>query len=1027
MQPIYNTLDSQLNNWINALESAYENSSKSLTPLMKKPQTQKREIRYVLKQGSYSKKLTISAFIVKILKNGSASTGRAESFNPVTPRASNGWMEAMKGEDWELALLLMKTNSDTIYTRYADISLDFSHGFDVLKCMMQTNRCYLDSFVNEALRWGENIPCHFEWVIDENGNSQRLTPVTENPKHLVTRIGQRVIYVDPTANIIGELIFEESPRALDVLFNSPPVPFAVAEQVKESLVKKDLPAKLFPKQLEIKEIRIIPQPILKIASVYEADIDPEFEYRRDYDDDDDFDSLFDDFDDEEAEYLAAEIDFDYGGYICPFSSKSTESITTKRTQTELVKIHRDLEFEKQAVEFILQNNWQQEEENIFIRPDSEDMVDEAIILFLQQDRPLLEKAGWRIDINPSFPVHRVLDSEEIYIDVVESTDANNWFDAELGVLIGDERINLLPFLQTILKTTKNLDHYISELSQAPPDKKISLINNKKEVVLLTAEKLLHFLTLFNADSLSSNGQKFKLSSWNMVLLSEIGAAESAAKVRWFGHDGIRKIAEALSNPIQGSQLTFPSTLQCELRPYQVDGVAWMQTLRESEMNGVLADDMGLGKTVQTIAHLSIEKEQGRLTLPSLILAPTTLLPNWIHELKKFAPHFKVLVLHGNERKQHFSSIKDYDIIFTTYPLLSRDKEPLMNQEFYYLILDEAQYVKNSKTLAYQIVHQLKARHRLLLTGTPMENHLGEIWSLFHLVMPGLLGDEKSFNKMFRKPIEQAKDKKRQILLSKRLKPFMIRRTKNLVAKELPEKTVIIQRIELDVQQRNLYESIRLKAQEKVMKEIAQKGFNRSQIVVLDALLKMRQACCDPRLVNIDADLSKIPSAKLNYLKECLPQMIEEGKQIILFSQFTSMLALIEKELNTLEIGYTLLTGDTSDRETPVKKFQNKEIPLILLSLKAGGVGINLTAADTVIFFDPWWNPAAENQATDRAHRIGQNKTVFVYKLVTEGTVEEKILALQEKKKHLLQAVFDTEEGEISKLSLEDLQEIFQPL
>ena len=309
----------------------------------------------------------------------------------------------------------------------------------------------------------------------------------------------------------------------------------------------------------------------------------------------------------------------------------------------------------------------------------------------------------------------------------------------------------------------------------------------------------------------------------------------------------------------------------------------------------------------------------------------------------------------------------------------------------------------------------------------MENHLGELWSLFDFLMPGLLGDERQFRNLFRNPIEKFGDKDRSHSLTRRIAPFLLRRTKGEVAKELPPKTEILRSVELAGSQRDLYESIRLAMHEKVQREINQKGMARSHIIILDALLKLRQACCDPRLLKLDAAKAVTQSAKLESLMDMLPELIEEGRRVLLFSQFTSMLALIEAELRKVDLEYVLLTGDTTDRATPVQRFQNGAVPLFLISLKAGGTGLNLTAADTVIHYDPWWNPAVENQATDRAHRIGQDKPVFVYKLITLGTVEEKIMAMQTRKKELADSLFDPEAKNGPQLTADDLSALFEPL
>ena len=474
-------------------------------------------------------------------------------------------------------------------------------------------------------------------------------------------------------------------------------------------------------------------------------------------------------------------------------------------------------------------------------------------------------------------------------------------------------------------------------------------------------------------------------------------------------------------------MAAPAGLQASLRPYQSDGLAWLQFLREYELGGILADDMGLGKTVQTLAHILLEKEAGRLTAPALVVAPTSLMANWQAEAARFAPGLRVLLLHGAERARRFDEIGQHDLVLTTYALLPRDEALLRARRFHLLILDEAQYIKNAAKAA-QTAALLPARHRLCLTGTPLENHLGELWSQFHFLMPGLLGDEKSFNTEFRTPIEKHGDASRNAFLVRRVKPFLLRRTKEEVAKELPPKTEIVREVELAGAQRDLYETVRLAMDEKVREAIASKGLARSQIVILDALLKLRQVCCDPRLVKLAGhDTRGAPSAKLDELMEMLAELLDEGRKILVFSQFTSMLALIEAELQQRAIAYALLTGDTKDRAGQVAAFQQGEVPLFLISLKAGGVGLNLTAADTVIHYDPWWNPAVENQATDRAHRIGQDKPVFVYKLIAKGTLEEKIQELQRKKAELADAVLAGGAAQDLALTQADLQAILAPL
>jgi SNF2 family DNA or RNA helicase len=437
--------------------------------------------------------------------------------------------------------------------------------------------------------------------------------------------------------------------------------------------------------------------------------------------------------------------------------------------------------------------------------------------------------------------------------------------------------------------------------------------------------------------------------------------------------------------------------------------------------------MGLGKTVQTLAHLMIDKAAGRLDRPSLIVCPTSLIPNWTAEARRFAPGLSVLPLHGAARKASFGLIPKYDLVLSTYPLLSRDHEVLLEQDWHAVILDEAQSIKNPNAETTRQALRLKARQRLCLSGTPLQNHLGELWSLFDFLAPGFLGGQKSFKSRYRTPIEKHGDLDRQDVLNRRIRPFMLRRTKEEVITELPPKTEIVEPVEMETNQRAIYEAIRLSMHAKVQAAIAQKGLARSGIIILDALLKMRQACCDPRLLKLKTVAqTKAGSAKLDRLMEMLSIMFAEGRRVLLFSQFTEMLALIQSRLEDDEVSFVKLTGDTKDRSTPVKQFQAGDVPLFLISLKAGGVGLNLTAADTVIHYDPWWNPAVEDQATDRAHRIGQTKKVFVHRLVTLGTIEEKMEVLKEKKRAIVASVMDAEHGGALSLTEADIEDLFAP-
>jgi SNF2 family DNA or RNA helicase len=389
--------------------------------------------------------------------------------------------------------------------------------------------------------------------------------------------------------------------------------------------------------------------------------------------------------------------------------------------------------------------------------------------------------------------------------------------------------------------------------------------------------------------------------------------------------------------------------------------------------------------------------------------PTTLVPNWSAELARFAPHLRVVVLHGLDRHERRRDLTGVHVVITTYTVLTRDIADMAALPWHMVVLDEAQAIKSASAKATHAVCRLDTRHRLCLSGTPIENHLGELWSQFAFLMPGLLGQRKSFNRQFRMPIEKDGDPVRRRQLSGRIRPFILRRTKSAVATELPPKHTILRRITLAPDQRELYETIRAMMHEKVAEGIAERGVAQSHILVLDALLKLRQVCCDPRLVKLPSARLTGSSSKLDDLMEMVSEMIAEGRRILLFSQFTSMLDLMKPVLVAAGIPFVELRGDTRDRAEPVQRFEAGEVPLFLISLKAGGRGLNLTSADTVIHYDPWWNPAVEDQASDRAHRIGQTKSVFVYKLIAADTVEERIVELQERKAALA-ALALTEDG-----------------
>ena len=454
------------------------------------------------------------------------------------------------------------------------------------------------------------------------------------------------------------------------------------------------------------------------------------------------------------------------------------------------------------------------------------------------------------------------------------------------------------------------------------------------------------------------------------------------------------------------------------------GVAWMEFLRSNGFGGILADEMGLGKTLQTLAFLKTVIERKRERLPSLIVCPTSLVFNWVAEARKFTPELKVLAVQGSQRQHLFPEVQNADLVVTSYALIRRDAEQYRQFEFDTVVLDEAQHIKNRQTQNAQAVKAIRGRNRVVLTGTPIENSVLDLWSIFDFLMPGYLGSATDFKERYEVPIARENNPEAKARLARRIRPFLLRRLKSEVAKDLPEKIEQVSFCELTTEQQEVYQQVLESSRQEISTVVGAQGLQKSRMVILTALLRLRQVCCDLRLLKLEG-AGASNSGKLELFEELLEEVIDGGHRVLVFSQFTEMLALLKEQLEKEKIGYAYLDGSTRDRQKVVEEFQKTEnLPVFLISLKAGGVGLNLTAADTVIHFDPWWNPAVEAQATDRAHRIGQTKVVTSYKLITRGTVEEKILTLQNKKRELIQSTLSGEEQLASNLSWEEIQELF---
>ncbi len=992
------TVDPALRNWLARVNGALAPATQPV-PVTDIPE----RLLYILAFDTRvtPPNLTVNNVVVRRLKNG--SYGKPQRFNGQLSQ------RYVSHADRVALISLGVINPTSMHNPI----LAGSEGARLLREIIATGRCHWGDAEAPPLTLGDARAAHFEWAMHDDGN-QHLHCVGEHFDAVLAF--EPPWYLDHTTHSCGPLQTDLPDAVAAALATAPVLRPEHAQGAREALAS--LPAvRALPLPRSIERIeRIIVKPVpclnLFVATLVVS------RYQRWQ------------FNADSIDLELARLSFDYGGILINIGDP--RAVLTRMDDDQVVHIPRDMQMEHESLGKVAGYGFEPVEAGDGFEVPDENTFDLTIhgqeragLLtdFALHGVDALRAQGWRIHIDPGFPYQRAENIGEWYADVMDDP-GNAWFDLELGITVDGTRVSLLPVLVNMVRNMP--EEFTAKRLAEVHDKVIAIQLGNGRLLPVPIERLRPILNtlveLYDADPT----QPTRLPKLRAAQLNELEDS-FGARIAWSGGERLREFGQKLRDFTGVAAVPPPTGLRAELRAYQQQGLNWLQFLREYALGGILADDMGLGKTVQALAHLLVEKNSGRMDRPSLVVAPTSLMVNWRMEAERFAPELRVLVSHGLERKQQFDKLADFDVILTTYPLLPRDFEMLNQQEYHLLILDEAQVVKNPKAKASQLVRQLRARQRLCLTGTPMENHLGELWSLFDFLMPGLLGDERQFRRLFRTPIEKHGDQDRSQSLTRRIAPFLLRRTKVEVATELPPKTEMLRNIELTGGQRDLYESIRLAMHAKVQLEISKKGMARSHIIILDALLKLRQVCCDPRLLKLDSAKKVTQSAKLESLMEMLPELIEEGRRVLLFSQFTSMLALIEIELKKIQLDYVILTGDTTDRATPVQRFQNCEVPLFLISLKAGGTGLNLTAADTVIHYDPWWNPAVENQATDRAHRIGQDKPVFVYKMLTIGTVEEKILAMQTRKKELADSLFDPEAKTGTQLTAADLSALFEPL
>ncbi len=964
-------------NWLKEFEQAGQPSATT------KPKNEE-WIAYLVKPGASIGELNVHLKITKLNKNGEPGKGRRVTHEHVSSSYSKA--KYIQSIDREICQLI--NAQEYASSSWANrIPLSGPLGYQILTLLLKTNRVFWKDTQGSRLTLGESQVLNVDWEIDNKGERRPSLEIA----HGQVLLTQPPLYIDANLGVIGPIDSGDfNGEQVRLLFAAPSIPDELTEKFSEHLTH-DFPKLTLtpPTKVDITDIRdTAPTPTLILHR--EGQI---------------------------SQY------FDYAGYQVQPDDDSDPA--TFKKGSKITRIHRAWEQEETANARLEKAGFQPTapavREHCLTYTDifTLEGLDNSVLWFdlIEFVLPILTDQGWNVLQDEDFNL-RFEDADDWQASIDDERSDNHWFEFRFDIEVDGRKIPLLPIISKLIS-----ERTIEDL----PEMLIIPIEDQRFLKVPTSRLrpvIETLLELFEQHATNEHGA-LTLSRYDAPRLNQLA---TEGDTPWTGGQALREFGEKLDNFKGIADVPVPKSLKAELRPYQQEGLNWLQFLREYELGGILADDMGLGKTVQTLTHLLVEKEAGRLTQPVLIVAPTSLMGNWRREAERFTPDLKVLTLQGHSRKRRFSEITHHDLILTTYPLLPRDGKALSEHEYHSLILDEAQIIKNPRSQAAMFVRVINAKHRLCLTGTPMENHLGELWSLFDFLMPGFLGNAKMFTKIYRGPIEKHGDQARRMSLVKRINPFMLRRNKNEVATELPPKTEILRSVPLGEKQAALYESIRLTMEKKVRDSIASLGMGRSHITILDALLKLRQTCCDPRLLSLKQAERVQQSAKLDMLMEMLPEQLEEGRRILVFSQFTKMLGLIEKALTEQNIAYTTLTGQTRNRDAAIEEFTSGKVNLFLISLKAGGVGLNLTEADTVIHYDPWWNPAVETQATDRAHRIGQDKPVFVYKLITEHSVEEKILDMQEKKRALAEGIYnaDAQQGE-PKLSADDLKDLFTPL
>lgn len=680
--------------------------------------------------------------------------------------------------------------------------------------------------------------------------------------------------------------------------------------------------------------------------------------------------------------------FDYSGQTVDYFSANKELILVENNV--ILDVHRDFEYEDEVIEKL-------NDHHIVTHDDKDEFVlDCDLIDFVSESIPSISNMGIEILGEDKLFNFKVVKSSA---KMVMNTSKNgDWFDLKGTVQFGKDKIDMKKVLEAVFKNKRFVE----------------LSDGKRAVIPKNwVQNLKGYGGFFDLT------ENIKLSKHHLAILESVMSLASKADM----DSNVKKVLTSFRNFDKIKPATVSKKVKATLRHYQKAGFDWLNFLREFEFNGILADDMGLGKTLQALTMLQkVSEEKGNKT--SLAVVPTSLVFNWKAEAKKFTPGLKIAIYHGVKRdKKGFDKmVKENDLVITTYGVIRNDLELFVSKEFEYVILDEAHTIKNPASISAKSVFALRGKNKLAISGTPMQNNLTELWSLFNFLNPGYLGSYDFFKEQFVTRIEKEKDVNVNASLKKLINPFLLRRTKKIIADELPDKTEMVLKSNFNEDEREVYDNWKEYYKNEIKSAVNEKGMGGAKLKILEGLMKLRQICLHPKMIDTEYRGS---SAKFDLLMMEVEKVMAEGHKVLIFSSFVKMLTIIKDEFEKKDLKYSYLDGKTKDREGVVTRFQNgDEAESFLISIKAGGVGLNLTSADYVFIVDPWWNPAVEMQAMDRAHRIGQKNKVFVYKMIAENTIEEKILKLQESKKELVDNLITEEAGVMKDINPRELEELF---